>query len=276
MDKQLKKRVKEFTKEIRLTQMEMFKTLGFGHIGGALSATDVIGLLYEGVMNYKPENPSWNERDMLVCSKGHAGPALYSALAIKGFFPMEWIHTLNKGGTNLPSHCDMNKTPGIDMTTGSLGQGGSTALGMAMGLQGTGQKVFLIMGDGECNEGQVWEMAMSAAHHKVSNLIAFVDYNRKQLDGTTEEILDMGDIAEKFESFGWYAENVNGHDVEEIYDAIQKAGENAGNRPTMIVLNTVKGKGVGFIEDIEFNHHIMISQEEADRAIKEINAEVIE
>jgi transketolase len=275
MDKQLEIKVKEFAKKVRLTQMEMFKTLGFGHIGGALSATDIIGLLYEGVMNYKPEDPSWEGRDRLVCSKGHAGPAIYSTLALKGFFPMEWIHTLNKGGTNLPSHCDKNKTPGIDMTTGSLGQGGSAALGMAIGLKGTGQKVFLIMGDGECNEGQVWEMALSAAHHKANNLIAFVDYNHKQLDGTTDDVLDLGDIADKFRAFGWYTQTVDGHDVAALYDAIEDAKANAGDRPSMIVMNTVKGKGVKFIEDTEFNHHIMISKEDADRAIEEIQSEVI-
>jgi transketolase len=226
-------------------------------------------------MNYKPEDPSWEGRDRLVCSKGHAGPAIYSTLALKGFFPMEWIHTLNKGGTNLPSHCDKNKTPGIDMTTGSLGQGGSAALGMAIGLKGTGQKVFLIMGDGECNEGQVWEMALSAAHHKANNLIAFVDYNHKQLDGTTDDVLDLGDIADKFRAFGWYSQTVDGHDVAALYDAIENAKANAGDRPSMIVMNTVKGKGVKFIEDTEFNHHIMISKEDADRAIEEIKSEVI-
>lgn len=275
MDEKKIEEVKSFIRRIRMTELEMFKTLGFGHLGGALSATDIIGLLYEGVMKYDHKNPRWEGRDRLVVSKGHAGPAVYSALALKRFFPMDWIHTLNKGGTNLPSHCDKNKTPGIDMTTGSLGQGGSAALGMAIGLKESGQYVYLIMGDGECNEGQVWEMALSASHHKAGNLIAFVDYNHKQLDGSTDEILDMGDIAAKFETFGWFAQSVDGHDVRGMADAIEKAKSEAGDRPSMIVLNTVKGKGVSFIEETEFNHHIMLSAEEADRAIAEVKGEAL-
>lgn len=276
MDKGKEKQVKEFIRQIRLTQLEMFKKLGFGHIGGCLSATDIIGLLYEGVLKYDPKNPTWEERDRLVVSKGHAGPAVYSALALKGFFPMDWLQTLNTGGTHLPSHCDRNKTPGVDMTTGSLGQGGSVALGMALALKGREQRVYLIMGDGECNEGQVWEMALSAAHHKAGNLIAFIDYNHKQLDGSTDDILNMGDIAEKFSAFGWYAQSVDGHNVTAMADAIDDAKKNAGERPSMIVLNTIKGKGVKFIEDIEFNHHIMLSTDEADKAMEEVrNGEAV-
>lgn len=275
MDKQLEQETREFVRQVRITQLEMFKTLGFGHLGGALSASDLIGLLYHAVMRYKPDDPAWADRDRLVVSKGHAGPAVYSALALKGFFPKEWIHTLNQGGTRLPSHCDRNRTPGIDMTTGSLGQGGSTALGMALTLKGSGRYVYLLMGDGECNEGQVWEMALSAAHHKVSNLIAFVDYNHKQLDGRTEDILDMGDIADKFRAFGWYSASVDGHDIAAMHAAIINAKENAGSRPSMIVLNTVKGKGVSFIEDTEFNHHVMLGKEQADAAINEVRTGVI-
>ena len=276
MDIEIKKKTLEFIKEIRLTELKMFKHLGFGHVGGALSATDIIGLLYEAVLKYKPDDPEWDERDRLVVSKGHAGPALYSALMLKGFFPKEWINTLNQGGTNLPSHCDHNKTPGIDMTTGSLGQGGSTALGMALALKKEQRYVYLIMGDGECNEGQVWEMAMSAAHHKAGNLIAFIDRNQKQLDGTTDEILDMGDIAAKFESFGWYSQTVSGHDVEQMYDAIEDAKRNANDRPSVIVLETVKGKGVSFIEETEFNHHMFLSAEQFDAALEEVENREVE
>lgn len=275
MDKHLKKEVMEYIREIRVTELQMLKHLGFGHVGGALSATDIIGLLYQAIMKYRADDPDWDGRDRLVVSKGHAGPALYSALMLKGFFPREWVTTLNQGGTNLPSHCDHNKTPGIDMTTGSLGQGGSAALGMAMALRKSGQYVYLIMGDGELNEGQVWEMAMSAAHHKAGNLIAFVDANDKQLDGTVEEILDMGDIRAKFEAFGWYAQVVDGHDVEQMYDAINHAKGNANGKPSVIVLNTVKGKGVKFIEETEFNHHMFLSAEQFDQAIAEVkNREV--
>ncbi len=220
-------------------------------------------------MKYDPMNPKMEDRDRFVSSKGHAGPGIYSALALKGFIPMDWIYTLNKGGTNLPSHCDMTKTPGIDMTTGSLGQGASAALGMAMAVKDKNKDstVYLLMGDGECQEGQVWEMVMSAANYKADNLIAFVDYNHKQLDGATDDILDLGDLREKFETFGWYAQEVDGHDIKALYEAIQDAKDNNSGRPSVIVMQTLKGKGVKWVEETEFNHHIMISKEQAEEAI---------
>lgn len=270
MNQELKQQTLDFAKDVRCTSLEMFGHLGFGHVGGTLSATDLIAVLYEAQMKYDPKNPKWEGRDRFVSSKGHAGPGIYSALALKGFFPMDWIYTLNKGGTNLPSHCDKTKTPGIDMTTGSLGQGASAALGMAIATRGTDTTTYLLMGDGECNEGQVWEMAMSAAHNKASNLIAFVDYNHKQLDGSTEDVLDMGDIGAKFEAFGWYTQDIDGGDVEAIYDAIEKAKAQAGDKPSMIVLQTIKGKGVKFVEEMAANHHIVIDAEQAKAAIAEV------
>lgn len=270
MNRDLKNRVQAFAKEVRTTSLEMFGHLGFGHVGGTLSAIDLIAVLYEAQMKYNPKDPSWEGRDRFVSSKGHAGPGIYSALAIKGFFPMDWIYTLNQGGTSLPSHCDRNKTPGIDMTTGSLGQGSSIALGMALATRGNGTNVYLLIGDGECNEGQVWEMALSAAHYGADNLIAFVDYNHKQLDGKTEDILDMGDIRAKFAAFGWYAQEVNGNDVEAIYDAIEDAKVNNGGKPSMIVLQTIKGCGVKWVEETLLNHHIAITKEQAEAAIAEI------
>lgn len=272
MDKELKAKMEAFAKELRITALKMFGHLGFGHVGGTLSATDLIAVLYEGVMRYNPNDPQWKDRDRFVSSKGHAGPGIYSALALKGFFPMAWLDTLNCGGTNLPSHCDKTKTPGIDMTTGSLGQGASTALGMAMATRDQDHYVYLLLGDGECNEGQVWEMAMSAAHYGVSHLIAFVDYNHKQLDGTTEEVLDMGDLTSKFAAFGWYTQEVNGHDVEALYEAIEDAKKNHDGRPSVIVMQTVKGKGVKWIEETTFNHHILLSKEQAEKSILELNA----
>lgn len=272
MNTDLKNNVLAFSKDVRATSLEMFGHLGFGHIGGTLSAIDLIAVLYETQMKYDPKNPQWKGRDRFVSSKGHAGPGIYAALALKGFFPMDWIYTLNKGGTNLPSHCDKNQTPGIDMTTGSLGQGGSAALGMAIATRGNGNYVYLLMGDGECNEGQVWEMALSAAHYRADNLIAFVDYNHKQLDGTTEDILDMGDIAAKFKAFGWYSMEIDGHDVESIHDAIEDAKANNGGKPSMIVMQTVKGKGVKWVEETLLNHHIPISKEQAEAAIAEVRA----
>ncbi len=267
MNSELKSRIEAFATELRITEMDMFGHLGFGHVGGTLSATDLIAVLYEGVMKYDPKNPKLADRDRFVSSKGHAGPGIYSALALKGFIPMDWIYTLNKGGTNLPSHCDMTKTPGIDMTTGSLGQGVSAAQGIAMAVMDKDCHVYLLMGDGECQEGQVWEMAMSAANYRLDNLIAFVDYNHKQLDGTTDDILDLGAIHEKFEVFGWYAQEIDGHDVEAIYEAIENAKTNNNGKPSVIVMETLKGKGVTWIEETEFNHHIMVSREQADEAI---------
>jgi len=261
--------LKKFAAEIRREAMKEFKELGFGHVGGSLSAADTIAALYGEIMKYDPKNPGWDKRDRLVCSKGHAGPSIYAALALKGFIPMDWLMTLNKPHTRLPSHCDKNLTPGVDMTTGSLGQGASTAAGMALALKinKSDSRVYLILGDGECDEGQVWEMAMFAAAKKLGNLIAFVDYNHKQLDGTTDEILDLGDIGSKFGAFGWFTQTINGNDPDTVVEAVRKAQKEQGDRPAMIVLNTVKGFGVPAVEATEFNHHINVSAELADEAI---------
>ncbi len=261
--------LKEFAARIRLETLKEFSNLGFGHVGGAMSIADTIAVLYGGIMNIDPSNPDWEDRDWLVCSKGHAGPTIYATLALKGYFDIDILQTLNKAGTNLPSHCDRNKTPGIDMTTGSLGQGMSTAIGVALGnrLDRRNNWTFLILGDGELDEGQVWEGALFANHFKVDNLIAFVDYNRQQLDGYTDDIMALGDVAAKFESFGWHAQSIDGHDVGEIYIAIEKAKSTKG-QPSVIVLNTNKGKGCTFAEGIVNNHHMMFSQEQCGEAIE--------
>lgn len=271
MDPKLSKKVKAFATQVRIESMKEFKVRGFGHVGGALSITDTLAVLYESVMKYDPKNPTWADRDKLVCSKGHAGPALYAILALKGFFPMDWLNTLNIPGTKLPSHCDKNQTPGIDMTTGSLGQGVSTAIGLCLGdkIQGRDTYTFLIVGDGELNEGQVWEGAQFAGHHKMDHLIAFCDYNKKQLDGYTADILDQRDIAAKFAAFGWDTYDINGNDVDQVYDAIAKAKATPG-KPHMIVLNTIKGAGVKAVEEMSANHHIVVSAELADQAIADL------
>lgn len=275
MDQQLLQQIKEFALQIRLESMKEFKTRGFGHVGGSLSATDLFAVLYGGAMRYDAKNPLWSERDKLVCSKGHAGPALYATLALKGFFPLAWLDTLNCPGTNLPSHCDRNKTPGIDMTTGSLGQGMSTGIGLALGdrIQGRANNVYILLGDGEIDEGQVWEGAGFAGHQKLDNVIAFVDYNKKQLDGYTKDILDLADIRCKFECFGWDAQEVDGQDAAAIYEAIVKAKATPG-QPHMIVLNTIKGAGVKAVEEMVSNHHIVVSPELADQAIAEIETKL--
>lgn len=273
MDENLKKEIIDFAREMRITELNMFAEFGSGHIGGALSMTDLLAVLYQSVMKYDSKNPEWKERDRLVVSKGHGGPAVYAALALKGFFPVEMLRTLNRGGTNLPSHCDRNRTPGIDMTTGSLGQGASAAAGIAETLKATGQQVYLILGDGECQEGQVWEMALYAAHRKLHNLTAFVDRNRKQLDGYVEEIMPLGDLEAKFTAFGWNVITVDGHDVEALYQAIAEIKMET-QRPGAVIMNTIKGKGAAFVENEKYNHHLAVSKEQAQEAINQLIAEV--
>jgi len=266
--------VKALAAQIRLETLKELDHLGFGHVGGAMSIVETLAVLYGAEMKYDPKNPNWADRDYYVMSKGHAGPALYATLAIKGFFPMDWLNTLNQGGTNLPSHCDRNKTPGIDMTTGSLGQGVSAAVGIAKAVKmdKADNYVYLMVGDGEINEGQVWEGCMFAAHHKLDNLVMFVDYNKQQLDGNTKDVLDMGDLVEKFSSFGFNTVMVNGHDVEAIYDAIEAAKAQSG-KPTCIVLDTIKGYGCSCAEGVVPNHHVAFKPGQLDADIAKWQAE---
>ena len=269
MDASLNKALQKLALEIRIGIVEQIRARGFGHIGGSLSIADALAVLYGKVMRYDPQNPRWPERDKLVCSKGHAGPAVYAALAISGFFPYEELKTLNQPGTHLPSHCDKNKTPGVDMTTGSLGQGTSLAVGIALGdkLKGRDSKTYLFVGDGESDEGQVWEAAMYAAHRGLSNLIAFTDCNRMQIDGMVDEVCSLGDLDAKWRAFGWYVQRVNGHDCNAIYEAIQNAKRREG-QPSMILLDTIKGYGVQFAIDAGVGCHSMsVTKEQYEAAI---------
>jgi len=268
-----KDKTERFAADIRIQTIKMFADAGYGHIGGAMSIADVLAVLYSDTMAIDPKNPQWEERDRLVLSKGHSGPALYAALALKGYFPLSELKTLNQGGTKLPSHCDRLKTPGIDMTTGSLGQGVSAAMGIAMGLRMKGSENFtyLIVGDGELQEGQVWEGVQFAAHQKLDHLIAFVDYNKKQLDGLVTDICYPFDISAKFTSFGWHAQVVKGYEVKEIQQAILQAKEET-EKPSVIILDTIKGKGCSFAENVDFNHYMVISNEMADAAVNDIES----
>ena len=263
MTPELKKELETLALKIRIGTVEAIKSRGFGHIGGSLSVADVLAVLYGAVMKVDPKNPEKPDRDKLVCSKGHAGPAVYAALALKGYFPYEELKTLNQPGTKYPSHCDRNKTTGIDMTTGSLGQGTSLAAGMALGdrLQGIDAKTYLIVGDGEANEGQVWEAAMITAAKKVTNLIWLIDWNKKQLDGFTKDILDPFDFEEKFRAFGFDAVTVDGNDVEQVYDVLTRP---IGEKPLAVVLDTVKGKGIPEVENTMGNHSMTVSAEVFD------------
>lgn len=263
--------LKEKCTDIRVDIMRCIGSIGVGHIGGSLSIVEILVSLYYKHMNINPSNPKMEGRDRLVVSKGHAGPAVYSILADKGFFPKEELLTLNKSGTNLPSHCDMNKTIGIDMTTGSLGQGFSCAVGVALGskIKGDGAYIYTIIGDGESQEGQIWEAAMFASHKKLNNLIAFTDYNKMQIDGLVEDINGIAPLDKKWESFGWNTVVIDGHDLNAIDDAIKNA--KASDKPTMIIANTVKGKGVSFVEAKGVGCHSMpISEEQVATAIAEL------
>ena len=264
--------LKEFCKETRRLTIRQIASLGLGHIGGSMSIVEVLGVLYNKCMKVDPQNPKMEGRDRLVLSKGHCGPALYTVLAQKGFFPVDQLFTLNKPGTILPSHVDMLKTPGVDMSTGSLGQGLSCAAGMAKASKiiNDGAYIYAIIGDGECQEGQIWEAAMTASQYQLDNLITFVDVNRAQCDGWVADIVNMGHMKERWESFGFFVQDIDGHDVEAIYNAIQKAKETKG-MPSVILLNTVKGKGVPTFEAMGCkNHHIPVSKELAEQALSEL------
>lgn len=258
---------------IRIGIVEEIKSRGVGHIGGSLSIADALAVLYGKVMRYDVENPKWELRDKLVCSKGHAGPAVYAALAVKGFFPYKELMTLNQPGTRLPSHCDMKKTPGIDITTGSLGQGTSLAAGIAYGdlLKGIDSRTFLIVGDGEANEGQVWEAAMFTAAKGLKNLVWIVDNNKKQLDGWTVDINNPFDFEEKFRAFGFEALTVNGHDYQAIYSALTCLPL---EKPIAIVLDTVKGKGIKEVEETLNNHSISPTIEACDNWLEKLRLQL--
>lgn len=262
MDKQLKHDLERLTLEIRIAILEQLKARGFGHAGGCLSAAELMAVLYGAEMRVDPKNPKWELRDQFICSKGHAGPAVYATLAIKGYFPYDTLATLNQPGTSLPSHCDRLLTPGIDMTTGSLGQGTSEAVGIALAKRVKKQdsNIFLLVGDGESNEGQVWEAAMFAAAKKLDNLFWFIDVNKKQLDGYTKDILNPFSFYEKMKAFGFDTQEINGNDVEEIYNAIEKAKTVKG-KPHAIVMNTVKGNGVPEIIAMFKNHGVTTTED---------------
>ncbi len=265
MDSNKKHALEQFALKIRIGAMEQFKARGFGHVGGSLSIADALAVLYGSQMDVDPADPNKADRDKLVCSKGHAGPAVYATLALKGFFPYDVLQTLNQPGTTLPSHCDRKKTPGIDMTTGSLGQGASLACGMALGdaLKGRKNRVFLIVGDGEADEGQVWEACMFASAKKLSNLVLLLDSNQKQLDGPVKEILDPLDFTKKFEAFGFDTRRIDGNDIEALYDALEYT-KKGGDKPFALVLDTIKGKGVAEVETAAGNHSMTVPTEKWD------------
>lgn len=267
------KELTRFAWKIRCGITEAIAAKGGGHIGGTLDMAELFAVLYGRIMRVRPEEPDWEERDYLVCSKGHGGPCVYSALALKGFFPYERLQTLNTSGTRLPGHCDREKVPGVDATTGSLGQGLSIACGLALGakLRRNGQHVFCVLGDGELNEGQNWEAAMFAAHHRLGNLTAVLDWNKKQIDGTVDEVMSLGDVEAKFASFGWRTTKVGGRDIPGLLRALEDAGTH--ETPLFVLMDTIKGAGVPSVEAMSNNHCIGFSKELKERALAELAEE---
>lgn len=245
-----------------------------GHPGGSLSAADVITYLYFKEMNVNPANPKWEDRDRFVLSKGHAAPALYGALALRGFFPEDEIKNLRKPTCFLQGHPDMKGTPGVDMSTGSLGQGISCAVGMALAgkVSGKSYRVYSVLGDGEIQEGQVWEAAMFASHKKLDNLTIFIDNNNLQIDGTMDEVNSPYPIPEKFAAFGWHTVEIDGHDFEQIEKAIDEA-KSINEKPTAIIMHTVKGKGISFMENQVGWHGVAPNAEQYKNAMNELKAQ---
>lgn len=272
--KKNKQELMDIAKIIRKDIVSMLTESASGHPGGSLSATDIVTTLFFNEMNIDPKNPKMEDRDRFVLSKGHAAPVLYSALARRGFFDPKELSTLRKFGSNLQGHPNMNDLPGIDMSTGSLGQGISAAVGMALAGKADDKnyRVYSLLGDGELEEGQVWEAAMAGAHYKLDNLTIFIDFNGLQIDGEITKVMNPSPIDKKFEAFGWNVLVIDGHNYDEILEAIEKAKNHKG-QPTAIVCKTVKGKGVSFMENQASWHGTAPSKEQCEEALKEIGGE---
>ena len=274
MDNIKKTELKKQALQVRMGIIEGVHSAKSGHPGGSLSCTDILTYLYFEYMNIDPKNPKADNRDRLVLSKGHAAPALYSVLANRGYFPVEDLKTLRQIGSVLQGHPDMKHIPGVDMSSGSLGQGISTACGMALSAKHFGNdfRVFAILGDGEIEEGQVWEAAMFAANKNLSNLVAFVDFNNLQIDGSIDEVNSAKPIDKKFEAFNWHVITINGHDFQEIEAALKEA--ETVDKPVAIIANTVKGKGVSFMENQVGWHGSAPNDEQYEMAMEELKSEL--
>uniref|UniRef100_A0A7V6A4E8 Transketolase n=1 Tax=Desulfobacca acetoxidans TaxID=60893 RepID=A0A7V6A4E8_9BACT len=267
------KQLEEIARQIRLDIVEMLYRAGSGHVGGSLSATDVLVALFFNHMHLEPGNACCPERDYFVLSKGHAAPVLYAILARLGYIPREELFTLRQFGSNLQGHPDSKCTPGVEVSTGSLGQGLSVANGLALALKmdQRPQRVYTLLGDGEIQEGQIWEAAMTAAHYGLDNLTAILDRNRLQIDGRTREVMSVEPLAAKWEAFGWHTVEVNGHVIPEISDALKSCSQVKG-RPSIIIAHTTKGKGVSIFEDQVKFHGVTPTPEEYQQAVKELQS----
>ncbi len=263
--------LKETAKKLRRHVITMIATAGSGHPGGSLSAADIITALYFRVLRHHPENPRWSERDRFILSKGHAAPILYAALAEAGYFPVAELETLRKMDSRLQGHTDMNLTPGVEMSAGSLGMGLSFAIGVALAarLDSRTYRTYALLSDGECEEGETWEAALAAAHFRVDNLTAMVDCNGMQLSGWTRDIMNLEPLVRKWQAFGWHVIDIDGHDLDQIIAAFLKAEKMKG-KPTVIIARTTKGKGVSFMENNVAFHGKTPTREEAEKALKEL------
>ena len=277
MDATLKKQMEITATKVRMGIIEGVYNAKSGHPGGSLSVADMLTYLYFAKMNVDPANPLMAERDRLVLSKGHTAPALYSVLAQRGFFPEEELKTLRHIGSKLQGHPVYKKVPGVDMSTGSLGQGISAACGMALSgkISDDYYKVYAVLGDGEIQEGQVWEAAMFAAHYQLDNLIAIVDNNGLQIDGRVSEVMSPYPIDEKFRAFGWYVITIDAHDFNQIEKAFEEA-ERVVNQPVVIIQKSIKGKGVSFMEDNVSWHGVAPNEEQYNKAMEELKAHLAE
>lgn len=267
--------LKKKANDIRIDIVKSVHAAGSGHPGGSLSAAEIVTALYFEVMNIDPENPEMEGRDKFILSKGHANPAQYAALAERGFFPKEDLITLRKLGSKLQGHPNMHYIPGIEMSTGSLGQGLSVAVGMALAnkMDENGGRIYTLHGDGEIQEGMIWESAMAAVHYGLDNLTAIVDWNGLQIDGKNEDVMTVAPIGDKFRGFGWNVLECDGHDIEALIDVLNKAKEEKG-RPTVIIAKTVKGKGVSFMEDQAGWHGKAPDDEQFEQAMKDLGGEL--
>ena len=263
--------LEETAKQLRRHVIRMLTEAKSGHPGGSLSAADIVTALYFRIMKHDAENPAWEERDRFIMSKGHAVPIVYAAMAEAGYFPVEELMTLRKIDSRLQGHPSVKDLPGIEASTGSLGQGLSIGLGAALGLRmdKIDSTIFVMMGDGEIEEGQIWEAAMASAHFKADNLVGIVDRNGFQLDGSTDEIMDINPVADKWAAFGWRVIEIDGHDMQQVVNGLEEARERTG-KPTVIIASTVKGKGVSFMENDNSYHGKAPTPEQEEIALKEL------
>jgi len=264
-------KMEAIAKRLRRHIISMTGKAGSGHPGGSLSAVEIVTALYFGLLRHKPQDPQWSDRDRFILSKGHAAPLLYATLAECGYFPLDELATLRQLDSRLQGHTDRTVTPGVEMSAGALGQGLSFAIGVALAgrLNLQNYRVYVLLGDGECDEGQVWEGAMAAAHFKVDNLVAIVDNNGQQIDGWNRDVMNLAPFNKKWQAFGWHVIEVDGHDLTQLIDAFKQAKLVKG-QPTVIIAHTIKGKGVSFMENNPDFHGKAPNAEEVEIALKEL------